>query len=397
MRWKSMSFGKKIAVGFGTVLVLLTVVGGMSFVGVGGIVENAKEVILGNKLDGDLAQKEVDHLNWINQVNALLTDEKVTTLDVETDDHKCGFGKWLYGEGRKHAETLAPELAPLLKEIEEPHRKLHVSAIEIGKHFQQADLELGNFLQEKKTDHLAWAHRVKDVFVDTSLTHVNAEADPKKCGLGQWMYGPVSVALKQADPKFAALLADLEGPHNKLHQSAHTIQEMIAEGRHDEARTFYMSNTKPLAYECLEKIDKLKKWHDAKVQGMKTANAIYGGQTIPALQATQKLLNDIRAEAKKHVMTDQAMLDAARNTKRGVTVVGSIIAICGRHTSGIFHCQRDDQRAPADIPARWMTVLNRLLPLTVRCLRPASSWRKGHPNRRRPLRKRQPPWRKSRP
>jgi hypothetical protein len=29
----------------------------------------------------------------------VLTDEKITTLDGETDDHKCGFGKWLHGEG----------------------------------------------------------------------------------------------------------------------------------------------------------------------------------------------------------------------------------------------------------------------------------------------------------
>ena len=37
MNWKNMSFGKKIAVGFGTVLTLLTLVGVLSFTGVGSI------------------------------------------------------------------------------------------------------------------------------------------------------------------------------------------------------------------------------------------------------------------------------------------------------------------------------------------------------------------------
>ena len=53
----------------------------------------------------------------------------MTSLNVETDDHKCGFGQWLYGDGRKQAEALVPSLAPLLKKIEEPHRLLHESAI----------------------------------------------------------------------------------------------------------------------------------------------------------------------------------------------------------------------------------------------------------------------------
>ena len=104
MNWNKLTIGKKNGVGFGVILILLGVIGVLSYTGVGGIVKNAAQVIDGNRLDGMLAQKEVDHLNWVNNVNALLTDDSVTTLEVQTDDHKCGFGKWLYGEGRKQAE-----------------------------------------------------------------------------------------------------------------------------------------------------------------------------------------------------------------------------------------------------------------------------------------------------
>ncbi len=108
MALDQLTIGKKIALGFGIVLVLLAVVGVLSFSGVGGIVKNATQVIDGNKLDGLLAQKEVDHLNWSNGVNALLTDSQVTKLSVETDHEKCEFGKWLYGDGRVEAEKNIP-------------------------------------------------------------------------------------------------------------------------------------------------------------------------------------------------------------------------------------------------------------------------------------------------
>ncbi len=61
-----------------------------------------------------LYRKIVDHLNWANEVNRLLTDKDVHEIDVQADPHKCGFGKWYYSEDRKKAEELVPEIKPLL-------------------------------------------------------------------------------------------------------------------------------------------------------------------------------------------------------------------------------------------------------------------------------------------
>lgn len=108
MQWRDMTIGRKIAVGFGVVLIMLGIVGILSYTGVNSIVKNAGQVIDGNKLDGLFAQKEVDHLNWANEINALLTDDGVTTLNVEMDHRQCACGKWLYGEGRQQAEAQVP-------------------------------------------------------------------------------------------------------------------------------------------------------------------------------------------------------------------------------------------------------------------------------------------------
>lgn len=160
MKWKNLKLSVKFTIGFGIVLALLATVAIWSAVGISGIVEHAREVIDGNRLNGELAQKEVDHLNWVNQVNLLLTDEKVIALDVETDWHKCGFGEWFYGQARKDAEKLVPELAPLLKEIESPHSHLHASALAIMKAFRQPHPGLSLILSHRLNDHVRWMSTV---------------------------------------------------------------------------------------------------------------------------------------------------------------------------------------------------------------------------------------------
>ncbi len=141
MNFKTITIGKRILVGLGSVLILLLVIVGVSFIGFGGIVTNIKN----NQLDGLMAQKEIDHLNWVAKVNLLLADGTIATLDVQTDDHKCSFGKWLYGEGRQQTEKLVPTTTELFKKIEKTHSDLHASAVKIG----QA-LESGNRSQIKK-------------------------------------------------------------------------------------------------------------------------------------------------------------------------------------------------------------------------------------------------------
>ena len=65
------------------------------------------------------------------------------------------------------------------------------------------------------------------------------------------------------------------------------------------------------------------------MEGARAANRIYAEETFPALKTTQKLLNDVRREAKKHIMTDEIMLDAAQGTKRNVTLVSIVAVIAG--------------------------------------------------------------------
>lgn len=328
MKFKNLTIGKQIAGGFAVVLILLMVVGGISLLGFNSIVGNAREVIDGNKLDGILAQKEVDHLNWVNQVNRLLTDDGVNTLAVETDDHECGFGKWLYGDGRKEAQNLVPALGRLLEEIESPHLALHESALEIGKNYQPVDSSLGKFLIEKKIDHLLWMHKIKDSLLNQS-PELNVQLDPKKCGLGRWIYSETVAKLKQTDPQFSAILDTMVPLHKTLHESAMEIERYMGLKEYKNAHQAYLDTTNAFALKTLASLDQAIAWHGEKLKGVQIANAIYAEKTLPALVDIQRLLMQIRGTARKHIMADVVMLDSAKQSQSRVIFVSAFIVVLG--------------------------------------------------------------------
>jgi len=328
MKWKDYKLGVKLAIAFGLVIVILVVVAFWSINGIGSIVYDAEEVIDGNVLRTEIVQKHVDHLNWVADVNKLLTDDKVTELHVQTDYHKCAFGEWYYGEGRKNAEKLAPELKPLFDEIEEPHKHLHESAIEIQENFIQADRTLSTALTQIKADHLTWAHQVKDVLVNAvQVNSIDVQKDARLCNFGKWLYSEEAALLKKQYPEFAALCQKVDEPHRLLHESVHTVERYFKEGNVQAGKSFYMNNTKPITYQVLAVIDEMIAWNEHKLEGMDKANEIYAEKTLPALKQVGGLFEEIVDRSKDYIMTDDVMLYHAGNTKRGVIIFSVIAAL----------------------------------------------------------------------
>ena len=329
MNWRDLTISKKIGLGFFVILLLLGVVGCLSYFGVSGIVQHARIVIDGNKLDGMLAQKEVDHLNWVSKVNALLTDDKVTKLAVQTDDHKCGFGKWLYGEERKTAEKLVPSLAPVFKRIEEPHRHLHESAITIGQHFKQADRNLPALLLEREIDHLNWVAKIRDTFLRGDH-ELDVQTDPSRCALGKWLNSDeAKKAYAEGEQGFRGIWDQMLANHRLLHESAKYVQALLQSGSSLEAKDYFQKNTVQLLKTTVKQLRELRAEAEHELSGMHEANTIYVQKTLPALKQVQDLLADIRQEARKNIMTDEAMLQAAQATQRNVMLAGGLAVIFG--------------------------------------------------------------------
>lgn len=329
MLWKDLKLGKKFTVGFGIILLLLSGLAAWSVTGIGGIVSNAEEVIRGNALRGDFVQRIVEHQDWASKLNALLTDKSVNELAIQTDPRKCGFGSWYYSDGRREAEVLVPEIAPLLSKIEQPHNALHQSAVDIRERYTIVDPGLGSFLREKALDHLKWMSTVQTALMDTSVFKIDVEVDPELCGFGQWLYSEETQAKMQSDPEFGQFVQKMFEPHAKLHESIMEINKLLGDFQREAAQAYSAEKTEQYATATLETIDALVKWHDGKLAALDDANAIYATVTLPALAQVQQLLEETRTVVADNIMTDEAMLHAASTTQTVVLAVGGVALVLG--------------------------------------------------------------------
>ena len=132
MHLKDMSLTSKLAVGFGLILLLLVAISSVCLTSSNTIISNIDRVAVANKLKCTMLELKVDHLQFLAKCQKFFTDPAIDKMNVQTDDHKCGLGKWLYGESRRHAEEMLPELAPIFKGLEAPHAALHGSVLEIN-------------------------------------------------------------------------------------------------------------------------------------------------------------------------------------------------------------------------------------------------------------------------
>lgn len=128
---RNLKLGTKLIGGFLCCTSISLFLGIMGFWSLEKIEETSSKVDMLNDIEKNLLAREIDHLKWVQNASAFLSDETMTQLPVEKDDHKCGLGKYLYGDGRLNAEKIFPELASLFKSVEEPHAKLHNAASEI--------------------------------------------------------------------------------------------------------------------------------------------------------------------------------------------------------------------------------------------------------------------------
>lgn len=326
MHFRHLTIGQRITLGYAIIITILMALTISNFTGVADIVHNAKEVISGNKLQGLLVQKEVDHLNWAAQVNRLLTDATVNNLSAETDDHRCALGKWLYSDKRRQAEALVPSLAPLLLKIETPHQRLHSSAKQIKAVFRPADTALPQKLSDLVAGHLAWAGQVRDSLLNNgNSTMANIQLDPEKCALGTFLNSAAGHHYAaQGNASFQENWQKISHSHDRLHQSAAHIQAALSRGDRVAATTIFQQETLPMLKSTIQILRNLRAAAIADLKGITQAKQIYVNQTLPALAEVQDLLHQTITEAQNNLMSDETMLAAANSTRLLVAILAAV-------------------------------------------------------------------------
>lgn len=162
MSWKDLSINTKLSIGFGIILIFLTVIGGFSWYGFNTFsteVAYEKEHIAVMEA---MTAREIDHLQWRASISKLFIDETQTNLTTQDDHTKCALGKWLYGEGRKKAVTGIPKIAGLVRDMEAPHQRLHESVAEMKK-----------IIAQHNGDRDAFLAPVRDVYNSKTLPELN--------------------------------------------------------------------------------------------------------------------------------------------------------------------------------------------------------------------------------
>jgi len=320
MSWKKMGIGTKLSVGFGVVLLLLVLISGYSYLRLRGINHAGKEAVELGEANEFLLEKEIDHLKWMTKLSDLFLKEDVKTVQVQTDDHKCGFGKWLYGQEAKHMAAKDSEMAALMASIKEPHRKLHDSATKIEKTHIDFDTKLGGLLAERWIDHLTWIKNLSNAL----LTHgeFKGGVDPHKCAFGKWFY-----SYKATDPRFAEILSEWEKPHARLHDSAAKIVKSMAQGNADEARKLYQEETLLALNELTACYGKTTGWVHEATAKQEAARKIFDTDTVAAVAATQQILGKMREHLAKQSKEASQQMEGAISSTTVLVSIASIVAI----------------------------------------------------------------------
>jgi methyl-accepting chemotaxis protein len=211
----------------------------------------------------------------------------------------------------------------MIRDVEEPHKHLHESAKKIKDVFVRADVHLPALLIAKKNDHLLWADKIREALLSGSQ-NLDVETDPTRCALGKWLStAKAKSAYERGDKEFKQSWDSMLASHEKLHRSAVNVQQALSNSR-DDALQVFQSEVAPLLHTTLSQLDTLHAEAEHGIEGMLKANEIFAAETQPALEQVQAILGKIRNEAKKSVMTDELMLEAAQHTQRNVIIAASV-------------------------------------------------------------------------
>jgi methyl-accepting chemotaxis protein len=131
-KFKNLSIAGKLGLGFGALVLAVVGLSLLSYTGLQNLVDTSQRAADADRLKNTAAEIEIAHLMWVGRVSEVFTDENIRKLDVQLDPSQCSLGKWLSSNERSTAETSIPTLKDVFAEIDEPHRRLHQSAVRIN-------------------------------------------------------------------------------------------------------------------------------------------------------------------------------------------------------------------------------------------------------------------------
>ena len=327
--FNNLKIGHKILLFSGTFLALLFIVLAGGMYGMSTSVQSSQTVSDIMQLDSRLAQLDVDHLVWAGQVSAFVYNDAIDELSAQTDHTKCGFGKWYYGDARKHAEQSIPGIRGDLMALEEPHRMLHASAVKIRANYRSADPDLPRFLVEKELEHMRWANTLQQAILGKANS-AKVSFDHTQCAFGRFLYGNARQKLAAADPELARIFNAIEKPHEQLHLYGKDVDAFLGETAYVRAGNYFAEQALPQLTVVSKLLNHAVQAANEAIQGKRLAKQIYVSETNSYLGEMQRLLTATRDNVKSHKeLVAEASIATVKKSNATILGIGVFALVLG--------------------------------------------------------------------
>jgi methyl-accepting chemotaxis protein len=147
---------------------------------------------------------------------------------------------------------------------------------------------------QREVDHLNWANAVLSRLSQEKGGKLEVQVDPHKCAFGEWFYGHGRTDAEAFLPALKPILAEIEGPHVKLHESAAAIDQALA-----------------------------------GPGGREAAVSIFRDQTAPNLATVRALLKKVATTTEESLISDAVMVSQAEKTRVTVLLLSAIAFLSG--------------------------------------------------------------------
>ncbi|MBK1648613.1 methyl-accepting chemotaxis protein [Rhabdochromatium marinum] len=368
-----MTLSTKITLGFTSVLVLLVFGVGLGIQSLIASLTSSEQVVQADNLRTDLVTREAEHLSWASALKSFVLDKDVNTLDIQLDPTQCAFGRWYYSDARQQAEMMFPALKPMLAAIEEPHRKLHESAVAINDVYEPVDPTLTQQISDIENSQLHWAMQVQEALLNGD-TNLNVQMNPRESALGKLLYGPEGARLIQNEPQLAEIFQEIAAPHNVLHQSAQDIQTALAEGHQyssdwgsvesgnagvEKAQGIYRDVTMPALETIAGYLHDIIETNEERLDRVQEAASIYRNESEPNLVQVQQNLSAMGAKLQADATRLQQSMADSGHTSSNLLMGAGLVALLLGLTAAIMIVRGTSRQLGGD-PRELVDVAGRL-------------------------------------
>jgi methyl-accepting chemotaxis protein len=318
---RKFKLGTKLYLSFGLLVLILALVGGISFVSLNQVVQSGGQSLAAGANNMIVNQNEYELLRWMGAVKDLFLNNQAA-IKATTNPQDSSLGKLINGEQAKLISRGDPSLARLLDEIKEPHQKLFESAASIQKKWNPNHPGLSMTLAARFADHRRWAGSLVDSLL--MQKDITVELDPAKCSLGKWLASGQAAQLRKKWPQFDKLMAQLEAHHNMLHAGAKDIKSLQWP---DVQIQMYVQKTIPELNAIAGLFDKAQAMEQQLDSAQAEAKSIFTSQTMPAFAATSAKLEQVTKHLSQAQEEAKTSMKTVAEWSQYATLLAAVLGI----------------------------------------------------------------------